>query len=183
MVSGTPDRRTVRKFKRGPRYPFHTTGRDEREEGRERVKRPSRHSIYMKMAHLAKLRSTCSKRQVGAVLVKGGRIIATGYNGSPSGMPHCIDEGCLIYEGHCVNTVHAEASVISMCSKYGIATDNTEMYVTTLPCGHCAKLLINAGVKKVYYDDEYESDLSKYFFKKAGVELYQIEEVLKDERV
>lgn len=132
----------------------------------------------MAIAMIISERATCKRRKVGAVLVKDKRIIATGYNGAPAGANHCLDVGCLEVDGHCIRTVHAEASVISMCAKYGISTNDTELYVTTYPCVHCAKLLINAGVKKIYYKDDYQDNYSKIFFQDAEVGIYPIKEVL-----
>ena len=113
--------------------------------------RRPRDEVYMDVAKLMSERSTCDRLHVGAVLTKGNRIIATGYNGAPSGLPHCIDVGCDLFEGHCIRAVHAEASVISMCARYGISTENSSIYITHFPCPSCAKLLINAGILKVYY--------------------------------
>ncbi|WP_368730708.1 deaminase [Herbaspirillum sp. VT-16-41] len=88
----------------------------------------------MAQSHLLSLRSTCTRLMVGATIVRDKRIIAGGYNGSVSGGVHCIDEGCLVVDGHCVRTVHAEANALLQCAKFGVPTDNADIYVTHFPC-------------------------------------------------
>lgn len=122
--------------------------------------RPSLDEYFMDIAKLAALRSTCIYRQVGAVLVKNDKIIATGYNGAISGDDHCINNYCKMddtSEGkydYCV-AVHAEANAIASCAKMGISTDGSVMYSTLLPCYTCSKLLITSGIVEVIYDQTY----------------------------
>lgn len=120
-----------------------------------KVERPSRDRTLMEVARVFSKRSTC-KVKVGAVLVKEGRVISTGYNGSPPGQPHCVDEGCILDNTHrCTRTIHAEINVILMAARYGIPTVGTTLYCTTAPCPNCSKLLTNSGIVKVVYEKVY----------------------------
>jgi dCMP deaminase len=107
----------------------------------------------MEIAYKVAERATCDRAHVGCVLVKDNRIIATGYNGSLSGQEHCCDSGCLIIDDHCENVLHAEANALMACAKYGISTNGCCCYVTHHPCFHCLKLLISAGISKIYYEE------------------------------
>ena len=123
------------------------------------MKRMGRDEYLMKIASIVALRSTCPRAKVGAVLVREGRVISTGYNGSPSGTPHCIDMDCILDErGKCIRTVHAELNCICFAAKYGIKTEGAAMYITHSPCLDCAKAIINAGIKKVIYLEKYYLD-------------------------
>lgn len=113
---------------------------------------------FMAQAVLLSLRSTCSRLDVGATIVRDKRIIAGGYNGSVSGDVHCIDEGCYVVDGHCVRTIHAEMNAILQCAKFGIQTQNSEIYVTHFPCLPCMKMILQAGIKKIYYLEDYRND-------------------------
>ncbi len=115
------------------------------------MKRLTRENYFMKMLDVIAERSTCERKQVAAIIEKDGRIISTGYAGSPSGMPHCIDEGCIMEDGHCVATIHAEANAIAFAAKHGIATQGATLYCTYAPCRDCAKLIINSGIVAVKF--------------------------------
>ncbi|WP_010581125.1 ComE operon protein 2 [Liquorilactobacillus vini] len=133
---------------------------------------------FMMQAVLLSLRSTCERLSVGAILVRDRRIIAGGYNGSVSGDVHCIDEGCYLVDGHCLRTIHAEMNAVLQCAKFGIATANAEIYVTDFPCLQCTKMLLQAGIKKIYYfrnyhNDDYAVRLMK--LKKVAVEQVKID--------
>lgn len=117
--------------------------------------RPSWNEYFALMAHVASLRSTCPRARVGVVLVKDRRVVATGYNGSPAGLPHCLEVGCLMVDGHCQRAIHAEQNAIVQAALHGVSTAGTACYCTHYPCSTCAKLLINAGVSKVFYLNEY----------------------------
>jgi dCMP deaminase len=122
--------------------------------------RPSKEETFVAMVKEVAKRSTCLRPreidgQVGAILVKEGRVISTGYAGSPRGMPHCLDEGCLMDGDACVRTIHAEANAIAFAAKSGTSTDGTTMYCTLAPCLSCAKLIINSGVKEVIFLNDY----------------------------
>jgi dCMP deaminase len=120
-------------------------------------KRPSWDEIFLEICDVVAKRSTCDRKNVGAVLVRDNRIIATGYNGSIAGLSHCDDVGHDMEEGHCVRTIHSEINVIAQAARLGIATDRAVLYCNTLPCLHCFKTIIAAGIKKVIYRDEYPS--------------------------
>ena len=113
---------------------------------------------FMLQAVLLSLRSTCNRLAVGAILVRDKRIIAGGYNGSVSGDVHCIDDGCHIVDGHCLRTIHAEMNAVLQCAKFGVATADAEIYVTDFPCLQCTKMLLQAGIKKIYYLRNYHND-------------------------
>jgi len=106
-------------------------------------------------------------------VVREGRIIATGYNSSPTGTSHCSDVGCLIDSdtGGCVRTIHAEAGAISFAAKHGIALDGSTLYVTLSPCLDCAKLILNAGIEKVFFGTGYRKVEGVNFLRGAGVEV------------
>jgi dCMP deaminase len=125
----------------------------------------------MNIAHEVAQRSTCTRAQVGAVIVKEKRILTTGYNGSPRGLPHCSEVGCLMENGHCVRTLHAEQNAIIQAALHGVLTEGSTVYVTHQPCFLCAKMIINAGITRIVYDNEYPDDKSRDFLEQAGVEL------------
>lgn len=127
--------------------------------------RPTWNEYFMLMAKLASTRSTCLAFPVGAVIVKNRQVLATGYNGSPSGSAHCTAQG-FCYEGlsSCdastslpSRAVHAEANAIAQAAKHGIATDGATIYVTLEPCLACLKLIISAGIKEVFYETNFNS--------------------------
>ena len=120
------------------------------------MKRMGRDEYLMNIASVVALRGTCPRAKVGAVLAKEGRVISTGYNGSPSGTDHCIDTHCILdKEGRCTRTIHAELNCICFAAKYGISTQGASLYTTHSPCRECAKAIINAGIKEVFYLKEY----------------------------
>ena len=138
------------------------TGKDER---------PSWNEYFMNVAHEVAKRSTCERAQVGAVIVKDKRILTTGYNGSPRGLPHCTEVGCLMDNGHCVRTLHAEQNAIIVAALHGVITEGATIYITHQPCFLCAKMIINAGIVQIVYDKEYPDDRAREFLEQAGVEL------------
>ncbi|MFD1428728.1 deoxycytidylate deaminase [Lacticaseibacillus mingshuiensis] len=113
---------------------------------------------FMKLATTVAARSTCERATVGAVLVQDHRIIATGYNGSISGDPHCDEAGHLMRDGHCIRTLHAEMNAILQCALNGVSTRGASVYVTYYPCLNCTKALIQSGVKAIYYAHDYHND-------------------------
>ena len=113
---------------------------------------------FMAQSLVISTRSTCDRLMVGAVIVRNNRIIATGYNGSVSGLTHCIDHGCFVVDGHCIRTIHAEVNAVIQCAKMGISTDGAEIYITHFPCYNCSKVIIQAGIKKVHYLYDYHND-------------------------
>lgn len=112
---------------------------------------------FMAQSHLIALRSTCKRLMVGATIVRDKRIIAGGYNGSVAGSAHCIDDGCYVIENHCVRTIHAEINALLQCAKFGVTTEKAEIYVTHFPCLQCCKSIIQAGITKVYYANDYKN--------------------------
>jgi dCMP deaminase len=134
---------------------------------------------FMEMAKLASRRSTCLRRQTGAVLVRENRVVATGYNGAPKGLPHCAEVGCMrealkVPSGQrheLCRGLHAEQNAIIQAAVFGVSTKGATLYTTTYPCSICAKMIINAEVAEVVYDDEYEDDLAKELLSRAGVKV------------
>ena len=145
-------------------------------------RRPSWEDYFSEITDLVSKRSTCLRRQVGAVLVKNKRILATGYNGAPTGMSHCEEVGCLREsqkvpsgERHeLCRALHAEQNVIVQAAYHGIPIAGATLFCTTFPCVICAKMLINAGIKKIYYKEGYPDELSSEMLKEAGIEVLQI---------
>lgn len=112
---------------------------------------------FMLNAHLISMRSTCNRLKVGSVLVKNNRIISTGYNGGISGDAHCIDDGCYVENNHCLRCLHAEENAIIQCALEGISTKGSQIYVTHFPCVHCMKKILQAGITKIYYNEDYKN--------------------------
>jgi dCMP deaminase len=149
--------------------------------GVREVERISWDQYFMAQSHLLALRSTCTRLTVGATIVRDKRIIAGGYNGSIAGGDHCIDKGCYVIENHCVRTIHAEMNALLQCAKFGVPTAESEIYVTHFPCLQCCKAIIQAGIKTVYYAEDYKNH-------PYAIELFQqanitIEKVALDESV
>ena len=134
-------------------------------------KRPSWDEYFMGIALKVAERSTCDRAHVGAIIVRDRRILTTGYNGSPSGLPHCDDVGHLIVDGHCVRTLHAEQNAIIQAAYHGVSVRDGTIYVTHQPCLTCAKMIINAGIKRVVYAGEYPDNIARQFLAEAGVSL------------
>lgn len=133
--------------------------------------RPSWDEYFMELAQVVAKRSTCNRRSVGTVLVRDKRILTTGYNGSPSGLPHCTDVGCLIVDGHCVRAIHAEQNAIIQAALHGINLRGATCYVTSSPCVHCAKMLIAAGIERIVYMDSYTEEIGFEMARQAGVKM------------
>lgn len=147
------------------------------------VDRPSWDQYFMTITRQVAERSTCLRAKVGAVIVRNRSILATGYNGSPAGLPHCTDVGCLIYESrtpdgdleqNCYRTIHAEMNAITQAAKNGSAINDADIYVTHTPCIHCMKVLINTGLRTVYYDRPYKLQTIDELLKHARVKLVQV---------
>ena len=133
------------------------------------MERISRDEVLIRTAELFALRSTCNKPN-GAVIAREGRIISTGYNGAPAGLPHCLDVGCQEGpDGACLRTVHAELNAIVMAAKFGISVEGATLYCTSSPCPVCAKAIINAGIEKVLYRNEYRLPEGLGLLRTAGV--------------
>jgi len=126
---------------------------------------------FMKVAVVVASRATCPRRQVGAVVVRDGNILSTGYNGAVRGATHCIESGCLLEHEHCVRAVHAEANALIQAARHGVCTDRADMYSTTQPCRQCAKLIVNAGITKVVYGSYYGEEQGLELLRSAGVKV------------
>ena len=133
----------------------------------------------MTLANQVATRTTCIRRAVGAVVVKDRRILATGYNGVPSGLAHCGETGCLRQQlgvpsgqrHEICRGLHAEQNSIIQAAKYGINIDGASIYITTQPCVVCAKMLINAGIKEIVYQNPYPDELAMSMLGEAGITL------------
>lgn len=140
------------------------------------MERISWDQYFMAQSHLLALRSTCTRLTVGATIVRDKRIIAGGYNGSIAGGDHCIDKGCFVIDNHCVRTIHAEMNALLQCAKFGVPTAEAEIYVTHFPCLQCCKALIQAGIKTVYYAEDYKNHpYAIELFQKANVSIEKVE--------
>ena len=144
--------------------------------------RPSWETYFMDIAELVSKRSTCIRRAVGAIIVKDKRILSTGYNGAPTGIRHCTEVGCLREElnvpsgekHELCRGIHAEQNAIIQAAFHGVSIKNADLFCTNLPCSICAKMLINAGIKKIYYKDGYADSISKDMLAEAGVKLIKV---------
>ena len=141
--------------------------------------RPSLDDYFMEIAKVVASRSTCLRQKVGAVIVKDKRILTTGYNGAPTGMPHCLDIGCLREtlkvpsgERHeLCRGVHAEQNAIIQAAYHGVSIKDSTLYTTHQPCIMCAKMIINAGIRRVVYGRKYADERGLEFLKEAGIEV------------
>ena len=131
---------------------------------------------FMNIAREVATRSTCDRKHVGAVIVREKTILSTGYNGSIKGLPHCDEVGCEMVDGHCVRTTHAEANAIVQAAKNGIQINQSEIYVTASPCYDCFKLIANAGIKVIYYDEFYRDKRIIEKSKEIGIQLASLED-------
>ena len=139
--------------------------------------RPGWDEYFMEITRLVARRSTCLRRQVGAVVVKDKNILASGYNGVPTGITHCAETGCLRAklnvpsgERHeLCRGLHAEQNAIIQAAKHGTNIDGATLYSTTMPCIICAKMIINAGIKRVVYEEGYADSLSLEMVAESGL--------------
>jgi dCMP deaminase len=145
--------------------------------------RPSWDEYFLKITDLVATRSTCLRRRVGAVLVLEKRVLATGYNGAPSGLAHCLDVGCLREQGdipsgqrqELCRGIHAEQNAIIQAARHGISISGSVLYSTTQPCVTCTKMLINAGVTRILYFEGYADELSRQMLEEAGIDVAKME--------
>jgi dCMP deaminase len=146
------------------------------------MSRPTWEEYFMEITRLVAKRATCLRRQVGAVLVMDKRLLATGYNGAPSGLAHCLEVGCLREERQIPSGerhelcrgLHAEQNVIIQAAFHGIRIQGSTLYCTNLPCAICTKMLINAGIKEVIYEGGYGDTLSREMLLEAGIPVRQL---------
>lgn len=147
----------------------------------EAHKRPSWDEYFLQMAELVGSRGTCDRGRAGTVIVKDKRLLATGYAGSPMGIPHCDEVGHEMHtvtnddgttSRHCIRTTHSETNAIANAARFGVAVDGATMYSKMVACYACAKVVVNAGIKRfVALKDYHASNRTKDIFKEAGVEL------------
>jgi len=137
-------------------------------------KRADWHTYFMNMARQASTRSTCARKNVGAVIVRDKTILSTGYNGSIRGMPHCDEAGHEMEGDHCVATIHAEANAIIQAARNGVNINGAEMYTTASPCWSCFKLIANAGIRRIYYGEFYRDERSLRVAGQTGIELVDL---------
>ena len=145
--------------------------------------RPSWNQYFITITRQVAERSTCSRAKVGAVIVRDKNILATGYNGAPAGMPHCTDAGCLIYESrtpngeleeNCFRTIHAEINAIAQAAKNGSAIKEASIYITHTPCIHCCKVLVNTGIRQIYYESPYKVHTLEDILRHTHVQLERV---------
>lgn len=141
------------------------------------MNRPTWDQYFAELAAVVSKRSTCLRRSVGAILVRDKLILATGYNGAPTGLRHCSEVGCLREEQdvpsgerhEICRALHAEQNVLVQAARHGISTKDATLYCTTEPCVLCAKMLINAGIQRVVFQEEYPDALARQMLREAHV--------------
>ncbi len=148
--------------------------------------RPTWNEYFMQIVDAVASRATCDRGKSGAIIVKDKRILTTGYVGAPMGLPHCDESGHLMMKhvnedgsisDHCVRTTHAEQNAIVQAAANGVAIKGATLYCTMEPCLTCAKMIINAGIKKVVCKKRYHAGkITRSFFKEAGVELVALDD-------
>lgn len=141
------------------------------------LERPDNDTYFIRMAELVATRSTCLRRQVGAVVVKEKRVLSTGYNGAPKGLRHCDEVGCIRMENNVESGtrhelcrgVHAEQNAVVQAAYFGTSIKDSTIYTTNFPCVMCTKILLNAGIIEIVYKDDYIDPLSKEILKETGI--------------
>jgi len=141
--------------------------------------RPGWDEYFMSITRLVATRSTCLRRSVGAIIVKERRILTTGYNGAPSGLRHCRETGCLRQQqgvpsgqrAEICRGLHAEQNAIIQAARHGVCISGSTLYCTNQPCLICAKMLINAGIAEIVYEDGYPDPLAEEMLKEAQIGL------------
>lgn len=136
----------------------------------------------MDITHLVAKRSTCLRRQVGSILVKDKKILATGYNGAPSGLDHCLEIGCLrerlsIPSGErheLCRGLHAEQNAIIQAAYHGVMIQGATLYCTNHPCIICSKMIINAGIKRIIYEEGYADELAATLLRESKIKVERI---------
>lgn len=145
------------------------------------MSRPELDDYFMEIAQVVATRSTCLRRRAGAVFVKDKRILSTGYNGVPKGLPHCDETGCPREQypsgthHELCRAVHSEQNAIIQAANHGVRIEGATLYCTHQPCTLCAKMLINAGIKRVVYREDYPDNGSLEFFKQAKIKVHKME--------
>jgi len=132
------------------------------------MQRISWNDYFIEIVKLIGKRATCPRKQVGALIVKNNKIIASGYNGSPRGLEHCSDIGCLIRDDHCIRVIHADCNALLQAGK---EAQGATLYCTCLPCELCFKLCIQAGIKRIIYIEDYNKEDIKYWKLYGGIKI------------
>ena len=133
--------------------------------------RASWDEYFMRIAEDVASRATCDRKHVGAVIVRDKSILATGYNGSIRGLPHCSEEGHMMEDGHCVRTIHAEANAIIQAARNGVRIDGATVYVTASPCWACFRMIANAGIQRIVFGEFYRDERIFRFATQLNIEL------------
>jgi dCMP deaminase len=145
--------------------------------------RPSWPDYFMELTEVVAKRSTCLRRQVGALIVKDRQVLATGYNGAPTDLPHCSEVGCIREEEdvpsgqrhELCRGLHAEQNAIIQAALHGTSVEEATLYCTHQPCILCSKMIINAGIEKIIFKGSYPDQLAEQMLKEAGIALEQID--------
>ncbi|MFO0693624.1 MAG: dCMP deaminase family protein [Polyangiales bacterium] len=138
------------------------------------MSRVSWDEYFMNIAREVATRSTCSRKHVGAVIVRDKTILSTGYNGSVRGLGHCDDEGHMMEDGHCVRTIHAEANAIIQAAKNGTRIEGAGIYITASPCWSCFKMIANAGLSRICYGEFYRDERIFRTAAALGIDLVEV---------
>lgn len=139
-------------------------------------RRPSWDDYFLSIAREVATRSTCARRHVGAVIVRDRRILCTGYNGSPPGQAHCVDVGCLLEDGRCIRTLHAEQNAIAQAALHGVSTAGATLYSTCRPCHVCARMVVGAGMVRVVFFGDSPTGWAADVLRDGGVEIVALAE-------
>ena len=142
---------------------------------KKKAYRVSQDEYFMQIAEKVSARGTCPRKKVGAILVRDGGSLATGYNGSVRKMAHCIDVGCMMHDGHCVRTIHAEVNAVLQAAKNVTNPVGATIYTTASPCWNCFKLIANAGIVRIVYRELYRDDRITDFAQLAGIRLLHLQ--------
>ena len=129
---------------------------------------------FMNIAKEVGTRSTCNRKHIGAVIVRGKTILATGYNGSIRGLAHCDEAGHEMDNTHCVRTIHAEANAIVQSARHGVRIEDSEIYITASPCYDCFKMIANVGIRKIYFGEFYRDERILEHAKELNIELIDL---------
>ena len=150
---------------------------------KSKVERPSWDEYFIELTNVVAKRSNCESRKVGAIITVDNQIIATGYNGAPKGLHHCIDAGGCLRKKNNIESgtrqevcraVHAEQNAIISAAVRGVSIKNGTLYTNTYPCSICARMIINAEIKRIVYDSDYSDPLSKEMLDESGIKVLRL---------
>lgn len=149
------------------------------DEIKKTFERPSWDEYFLNISRLVATRSTCLRRKVGAVVVKNKQVLATGYNGAPTGISHCSEVGCMRQElgipsgerHELCRALHAEQNAFLQAARHGVSLEGSVLYVTVQPCSICAKMIINVGIRRIVIEGDYPDEFALKFLKDAGIEI------------